>query len=131
MTSFEFEFDVSEKDLAGAAFVLETGRHLAAGFISQCRSKGMTKKQIADQLGIDKSTVSKMLRGNANMTLETVGELCWAMGMKAKFTCAPVIQENAFIMLAVSSAATAAPSPLSSFAVNTNSVPPSYAMVAR
>lgn len=77
MTSFDFE--ISEKDRAGADFVQKAGRRLQEVFVRKCQDEKLTKVEVARRLDVDKSTVSKMLSGNANLTLRTLGELCWAL----------------------------------------------------
>lgn len=77
MTSFEF--DISQKDLAGAQFISKVGRRLISAFVKRMRDEKITKKQLADLLEVDKSTVSRMLRGDANLTARTIGEISWAL----------------------------------------------------
>ncbi len=78
-------FNLSEKELAGAEHVLNTNRMLAASFIRKCKAEKLTKAAIAERLGVDKSVVTRMLSGNANLTLRTIGELCWALDVKPEF----------------------------------------------
>lgn len=80
MTSFDF--DIPEKDLAGADHVARVGRKLIAAFVKKARQDGLTKSELARRLDLDKATVSRMLHSNANLTLRTVGELCWAIGVR-------------------------------------------------
>jgi transcriptional regulator with XRE-family HTH domain len=79
MTSFDF--DVPEKDMAGAEHVMRVGRRLVAAFVRKAREEHITKAELARRLDLDKASVSRMLRGNANLTLRSVGELCWALGV--------------------------------------------------
>lgn len=78
MTSFDF--DISEQELAGAQNITAASRRLIAAFVAKCRSEKLTKAKLAERLGLNKSQVSRLLRGDANMTLRTEGELYWAMG---------------------------------------------------
>ena len=87
MTSFSF--DISEKDLAGAQFISKASRRLIAAFVQKMRTEKLTKQQIADLLEVDKSTVSRMLRGNSNLTLRTIGELAWAMDVDPDLALQP------------------------------------------
>jgi len=52
--------------------------------------KDMTKKDLAEKLGKTKAYVSQLLSGSKNMTLKTMSDVCYALGIK------PVIdfQEN-------------------------------------
>jgi plasmid maintenance system antidote protein VapI len=90
-----FEFDVSEKEIAGAEHVSRVGRLLVAAFVRKCRNEGITKKALADRLGVDKSVISRMLSGHANLTLKSVGELVWALDHDIEVAVAPVFDEQA------------------------------------
>ena len=87
MTSFDF--DISEKDLVGGQFVSKASRRLIAAFVQKMRDENLTKQRIADLLEVDKSTVSRMLRGNSNLTLRTIGELAWAMDLDPDLALQP------------------------------------------
>lgn len=78
MTSFDFE--ISEKELAGAQHITAMSRRLIAAFIQKMRTEKLTKRQVAERLGVNKAVISRLLRGDANMTLRSEGELYWAMG---------------------------------------------------
>lgn len=41
---------------------------------------GITRAEIAEQLGTTRSYVSQVLNGSTNMTLKTLGALCWVAG---------------------------------------------------
>jgi DNA-binding Xre family transcriptional regulator len=45
----------------------------------------ITKVELARRLDLDKASVTRMLRGNANLTVRSIGELCWAMGVRPDF----------------------------------------------
>jgi len=83
MTSFDF--DISEKDLAGADYITRVGRQLVAAFVRKARKDKITKAELARRLDLDKATVTRMLRGNANLTVRSIGELCWAMDVRPDF----------------------------------------------
>jgi predicted XRE-type DNA-binding protein len=84
-----FSFDISQKDLAGAQFISKASRRLIAAFVQKMRTEKLTKQQIAELLDVDKSTVSRMLRGNSNLTLRTIGELAWAMDLDPDLALKP------------------------------------------
>lgn len=44
--------------------------------------KGITKKDLADKLGKSKAYISQLLSGSKNMTLRTLSDLCFALGVK-------------------------------------------------
>jgi transcriptional regulator with XRE-family HTH domain len=43
--------------------------------------KGITKSQLAEKLGKTKAYVSQLLSGSRNMTLRTLSDLCFALGV--------------------------------------------------
>jgi len=90
-----FEFDVSEKEIAGAEHISRVGRLLVAAFVRKFRTEGITKKALADRLGVDKSVISRMLSGHANLTLKSVGELVWALDHDIEVAVAPVFDQQA------------------------------------
>ncbi len=44
--------------------------------------KGISKKDLADKLGKSKAYISQLLSGSRNMTLRTLSDLCFALGIK-------------------------------------------------
>jgi transcriptional regulator with XRE-family HTH domain len=50
------------------------------------RSRGMTRKSLADRLGVTESTISRQLDDRANLTTRTLGKLFGAIGDVPQFT---------------------------------------------
>lgn len=84
MTSFDL--DISDKDLAAALFMTKLNHQLMNDMARKQKSERLTKAEIAQRLGINKATVSRMLRGNSNLTERTIGELLWAMNVEWDIT---------------------------------------------
>jgi transcriptional regulator with XRE-family HTH domain len=62
------------------AFLLEFGNRL-----EQIRKdKGLTYRKIADNCDLDNSYISKIAKGEANVTLETVAELVKGLNVNPK-----------------------------------------------
>ena len=80
-----FEFDFNEVELSGAEHIVNVNREIVAAFVNRCKNDGITKAKIAERMGVDRSVVTRMLRGNSNLTLRTIGELCAALDMKPNF----------------------------------------------
>jgi hypothetical protein len=76
-----FDLDISDKDLAGAMNISRRNRELIALYLDAVRTRKLTKIELARRLGVDRSVVSRMLKGSANLTFRTEGELLWAMGV--------------------------------------------------
>ncbi len=83
MTSFLFELD-HPKDEAAAAFVSEVGRLLQSALVERKGLDKITQQEIASRLGIDRSRVNKCFSGYANLSLESLAELCWAMDVEPR-----------------------------------------------
>jgi len=56
--------------------------------------QGISKKQLAERLGVSKSTVSRILNGSRNMTLETLTKVAFALGCKPEVELEPLIAEK-------------------------------------
>lgn len=88
MTFFDFEID--EKDLASAKFIGETRRGLVAALIeAKKENPQMCQAEICRLIGMDKAVLSRMLKGNSNITLRTIGEVAWALGLEPEVHYAP------------------------------------------
>lgn len=70
-----------EKKILRARFVMQAHRELLRAF-STCEQEGLTRVQLADNLGIDKSVVSRRLNGSSNMTLEIISDMARGMGFR-------------------------------------------------
>ncbi|KVK43574.1 hypothetical protein BCY90_17410 [Agrobacterium deltaense] len=85
MTSFLFELD-HPKDEAAAAFVAKVGRLLQTALVDRKEIEKITQQEIASRLGIDRSRVNKCFSGYANLSLESLAEICWAMDVEPELT---------------------------------------------
>lgn len=47
-------------------------------------SKGITKADLARKSGLSKSRITKLLNGSANMTLRSIADIAFALGVKPK-----------------------------------------------
>lgn len=81
-----YDFELSEKEVAGSTAIMRLGRKLASAFARKARAENLTKAMIAERLDVDKAVVSRMLAGNANLTFRSFGELCWAMGIRPEIS---------------------------------------------
>lgn len=74
-----FSLDISPVEADGADAIDAVNRRLLHLVNGRIRDKKTTKTEIAKRLGVNKSTVSRMLRGNQNLTIRTLGELLGAI----------------------------------------------------
>lgn len=85
-----FKLKLSAKDRATGRFMSRVHRALAKVVTEAKAEKGLTQQQIADAMGVDKSVVSRILNGESNLTLKTIGDISWVLGIKPEVTFRPV-----------------------------------------
>lgn len=84
-----FELPITAKDRAAGRFI---GRVRKALFLAASEAKeksGLTQQNIADKLHTDKSVINRMLNGERNLTLRSVAEIAWALGLDIGFELRP------------------------------------------
>ncbi len=85
-----FKLKLSPKDRATGRFMSRVHRALAKVVTEAKAETGLTQQQIADAMGVDKSVVSRILNGESNLTLKTIGDISWVLGFKPEVTFRPV-----------------------------------------
>jgi hypothetical protein len=89
-----FDLGVSEKDAHAVDYMADTNRLLIKLFLDENKTRKLTKAKMAGALGVDKSVITKMLKGNANLTERKVGELLWALGYRLEQTPVRICDGN-------------------------------------
>lgn len=89
-----FKFDISDKDRASARFIGNVHRSLAAEIARAGREDGLTQKQISDKLETNKSKISRLISGRTNITLRTIAEICWAIGLEPKMVLSKIAENG-------------------------------------
>lgn len=77
-----FEFDVSPKDIAATDFMNRAYKVLLHEALKAKKERGLTQRAVAELLETDKAVISRALSGKSNLTLRTIGEICWALGVE-------------------------------------------------
>lgn len=54
----------------------------------------ISRKELAERLGVSKSSISRILNGNRNMTLETLTKVAYALGCKPEVKLKPLIADE-------------------------------------
>lgn len=80
MTSFQLSLTPHRR--AAARFVDSVHRRLKKAYADRPE---VSQTQIAEQLGVHRSVISRQLRGRENMTLSRVAELAWTLGYEPNF----------------------------------------------
>lgn len=61
---------------------------------AQIGKKKLTHQQLADAVGISRPQVSKIVNGEKRLDLETLDELCWALGLSFRHTVEAADKES-------------------------------------
>lgn len=82
--SLLFEMSAQERD--SAAIMHQLNKAFISAVYEASKAKHVTQKELADRLGVDKSTVSRLLQGRGNPTFRTFSDVCAALGIKPELT---------------------------------------------
>ena len=77
--AFKAEYDALEPEFA-----------IMQAMIDARRESGMTQKQLSEKTGINQADISRLERGNANPSLNTLQRLAAGMGMTIKLEFLPI-----------------------------------------
>lgn len=82
-----FDLEMNDREKAVSDYKSHFHRELIRSVTEQLKQLNLTQSDVAEKLECDKSFVSKILSGQGNLTLKTVGEICWAVELipPAKF----------------------------------------------
>lgn len=89
-----FRLNISAKDRATGRFMGRVNRALVKAVIEAKREKNLTQSQIAEQMEVDKSTISRIINGRGNLTLRTIGDISWVLGLQPNITFSRIQHES-------------------------------------
>lgn len=75
-----FKFVQKKKDRIASRFLAQVHAVFANAAVEAKKETGLNQRQIAEELGVDKSSISRILSGAGNPTARTIGELASALG---------------------------------------------------
>lgn len=81
-----FELKIDPKRRAAGRFIGAVRKALINAALEEKQTRGLSQQKVADCLGVNRSVVNRMLRGDMNLTLRSVAEIAWAMGWKPHFS---------------------------------------------
>ncbi|TIP70340.1 MAG: helix-turn-helix transcriptional regulator [Mesorhizobium sp.] len=81
-----YELKIDPKSRAAGRFIGQVRKELVSAAIAEKKETGVNQQQIATKLGVNRSVISRLLRGDANLTLRSIAEIAWAFGWEPKFT---------------------------------------------
>ena len=91
MMSSTFELD-HPKEEASSRFVADVGRLLQSALVERKAISKLTQQEIADRLGVDRSSVNRNFSGYRNLTLSSLAELCWAMDVEPQLVIEQILE---------------------------------------
>lgn len=80
-----YQIRISDRSRKAGRFITRVHREIQKAFAEVSSSTGMTQRELAEKVGVDRSTMNKRLLGEANLTLRTVAELAWALDRDIDF----------------------------------------------
>ena len=80
--SFKIGANVSRKDRIAGRFLGQAHALLSNIAVEVFRERGITQSDMARQLGVDRSFVSRILKGAGNPTIRTIGEIAGVLGYR-------------------------------------------------
>jgi transcriptional regulator with XRE-family HTH domain len=86
-----FELDLTPIENEAGDFLSRLRIEMFKAFAREKKDKGITQLQIAKIMGVDKTQVSRLLRGTGNPTARTISDLAFALDCKPTVTFSPLI----------------------------------------
>lgn len=74
-----FQIESNKFELTYARFLRRIRNSIQETFLQEKKNHALTQEKMAKKLGVDRSTVSKRLKGQGNITLKTFSDLFVAM----------------------------------------------------
>ena len=81
-----YDIKIDPKSRAAGRFIGQVRKALVSAAIEEKNETGVTQLQIASKVGVNRSVINRLLRGEANLTLRSVAEIAWALGWEPRFT---------------------------------------------
>ena len=81
-----FRITISRKDQVAARFVSWVRRAIQKAFAEEAYTRGLTQSDLARAIGVNRSVISREIRGYKDLSLSRVAELAWALGRRPVFT---------------------------------------------
>lgn len=82
-----FQIRISPKERAEARFVSRVREEIVRAYTEEAEARGLTQAQVADLMGVGKrnrSIISRIFNGKANITLKTIGALAYALDRRPR-----------------------------------------------
>lgn len=73
---------------------LQPEKAIIQAILDARQTSGLTQKELSERTGIAQGDISKLERGNANPSIQTLQRLAVGMGMTIKIEFVPMVAEN-------------------------------------
>jgi transcriptional regulator with XRE-family HTH domain len=83
------QITISPKERAAGRFVERVRRAVQKALAEEHAKSGLTQSDIARAIGVNRSVVSREIRGHKDLTLSRVAEIAWALGRRPAFDMVP------------------------------------------
>ena len=90
-----FRITISPEDQAAGRFVSRVRRELQKALAEEARKRGLTQSDLARAIGVNRSVISRELRGHKDLSLSRVAELAWALGRRPVFELVEAVPAQA------------------------------------
>lgn len=89
-----YRIKIDPRSLMFANFAQEVRDTLVDQINGHIANSGLTKAQLADRMGVHKSVVTRGLRGDQNLTLRSIVDFCWALGVRPVLSVVPLEEQD-------------------------------------
>ncbi|WP_412063941.1 helix-turn-helix transcriptional regulator [Rhizobium sp. SYY.PMSO] len=90
-----YELKIDPKKRAGSRFIGKVRKALVTAIVDEKSETGINQQKLATALGVHRSVINRMLKGDSNITLRSIGELAWALGWEPDFTMKRRVKHDA------------------------------------
>jgi DNA-binding phage protein len=80
-----FHFDIGSRARIAGRFLGRVRSELLKSLAQKKNEEGLSQQALAAKLGVHRSLINRQLSGEANLTLRSLADLAWAMGMEITF----------------------------------------------
>jgi 1,6-anhydro-N-acetylmuramate kinase len=79
------QITISPKERAAGRFVERVRRAIQKALAEEHAKSGITQSDIARTIGVNRSVISREIRGHKDLSLSRVAEIAWALGRRPAF----------------------------------------------
>ena len=79
------QITITPKERAAGQFVSRVRRAIQKALAEEQANQGTTQSDVARAIGVNRSVISREIRGHKDLTLSRVAEIAWALGRRPTF----------------------------------------------